>query len=707
MNFLFPSFLYALSALSIPIAIHLFNFRRYKKLYFSNVRFLQEVVQESRSRSRLKHWLVLLCRMLVIAFLVFAFAQPFIPNKQGNVTAGTKAVSIFIDNSFSMNAMNQNGTLLEDAKSKAEQIAQSLNAADKVQLISQDFDEAQERWLNKDEFLEELKGLRTSPFSRMLPEIMQRQQENIMHSGCPVKEAFVISDFQKSVSDISNFHSNPDITTDLIPEVAETKNNVSIDTCWFTSPVHIPGKAEQLMVKLSNYSTAQVNNGPIKLLLNGEEKAVGSYNIDAMGSTTITMSFIPGKSKIQQGELKINDYPINFDDKLFFSFKLSSSIPILWLHSDTTKKNAFLRSLYGKDSLFTFSEAIASHLDYSTLPNYRLIILDNLGSITSGMGNELSKYVSLGGNLLVIPPDFDSWTYFQNPSWQGNLLAGQLRPGVDFNSYKDFLSSMNCSYYEKLDTTHLKVDKLNYESNIYSGVFEKKQHPNMDLPVVSKHYTLSHITRSSSENLMRLENGDDFLDEFHFNKGNIYLLSVAMNNSFSNFQQHAIFVPTMFNIGLYSSSNRQLYHILGDEQPIEAPNMNLSQNVFFKIQGDKDTLSVLPERRIVNDNTFLFLHSQLSQAGSFRLMAGDSLISGISFNYNRRESDLRCLTQTEIETICSKGGVKNFAVMSVTNASLPSLLTEVNRGKYYWKYCILLALLFLATEEALLRLWKD
>ncbi len=646
---------------------------------------MQEVVQESRSRSRLKHWLVLLCRMLVVAFMVFAFAQPYIPNKHGSVTAGTKAVSIFIDNSFSMNAVNQNGTLLEDAKSKAEQIAQSLNAADKVQLISQDFDEAQERWLNKDEFLEELKGLKTSPFSHLLPEIMQRQQENILHSGCPVKEAFIISDFQKSVSDISGFHSNSDITTDLIPEVAETKNNVSVDTCWFTSPIHIPGKAEQLMVKLSNYSTAQVTNGPIKLLLNGEEKAVGSYNIDAMGSTTLSMSFIPDKKKIQQGELKINDYPINFDDKLYFSFRLSSSIPILWLHPDSTRKNAYLNSLYKNDSLFSFSETIASHLDYSTLPNYRLIILDNIGSITSGMGNELGKYVSLGGNILVIPP----------------------ASGIDFNAYKEFLNSVNCSYYERLDTTHLKVDKLNYESNIYTGVFEKKQHPNMDLPAVSKHYTISHNTKSLSENLMKLENGDDFLDEYHYNKGNIYLLSVAMNNSFSNFQQHAIFVPTMYNIGLYSNSNPQLYYMLGDVQPIEAPNINLAQNVFFKIQSAKDTLSVLPERRIINDNVFLFLHSQLSQAGNFNLMAGDSLVSGISFNYNRRESDLRCLAVADIEATYSKAGVKNFSVMAVTNASLPALLTEVNRGKYYWKYCILLALLFLAAEEALLRLWKD
>ncbi|HTB05458.1 MAG TPA: BatA domain-containing protein [Bacteroidia bacterium] len=685
MNFLFPSFLYALSAVSIPILIHLFNFRRYKRLYFSNVRFLQEVVQESRSRSRLKHWLVLLCRILIIAFLVFAFAQPFIPNKSGNITAGNKAVSIFIDNSFSMNAINQNGTLLEDAKTKAIQIAQSLNAADKIQLVSQDFDEAQERWLNKDEFIEELKGLKISPYSRQLSEILQRQQENLEHSESPVKEDFIISDFQKSVSEIPNFHASADINTDLVPETAETKKNISVDTCWFNSPVHIPGKTEQLSVKLTNYSTVAVSNSPVKLFLNGEEKAMSSFNIDPMTSVTITLSFIPGQKPIQQGEIKISDYPINFDDNLYFSFRLSSRIPVLWIHPDSLSKNVFIRALYGKDSLFTLQEAAANHLDYSTLPSYRLLILDNIRSVTSGMSQEINKYISQGGNILIIPPS----------------------QGIDQLSYQNFLSYMDCSYYERLDTAHLKVDKLNYESIIYSDVFEKKQHPNMDLPIVSKHYVISHTTKALSENIMKMDNGNDFLDLFHYNKGNIYLLAVSLTDEFSNFQKHAIFVPTLYNIGLYSSPNTSLYYTLGNIQPIEAPSISLPQNVFFKIEATKDTLSVLPERRIINDNVFLFLHNQITQAGNYKLMAGDSLVSGISFNYNRKESDMSYLTPADIETLCERAGMKNVSVLPSSSASLPSLLTEVNRGKYYWKYCVLLALLFLALEEVILRLWKE
>ena len=54
MNFLYPGFLFAMLAIAIPIVIHLFNFRRFKKVYFSNVQFLKEVQEQNSSREKLK-----------------------------------------------------------------------------------------------------------------------------------------------------------------------------------------------------------------------------------------------------------------------------------------------------------------------------------------------------------------------------------------------------------------------------------------------------------------------------------------------------------------------------------------------------------------------------------------------------------------------------------------------------------------------------
>lgn len=685
MNFLFPSFLYALSAISIPIIIHLFNFRRYKKLYFSNVRFLKEVVQESHSKSKLRQLLVLICRCLIIIFLVLAFAQPFIPFKQGVTSSGAKAVSIFIDNSFSMLGVNQNGTLLEDAKNKAEQIAKTLNPADKVQMVAQDFSAVQERWLNKDEFMEQLKGLKVSPASRMLGEVMARQEDNLNHSGCPVKEAFVISDFQKSVSGMSSYKPESAISEAFVPVTAETKNNIAVDTCWFNTPVHLPGKTEQLFVKLINYSSSEISDKPIKLFINGIEKATASFGMAAYSSATITLSYVPDKAILQQGELQIADYPITFDDKIYFSYKLSAGIPVMCIHPDSLKMNSSLSYLYGKDSLFTLTDASANHLDYSTFPLYRLIILDEVPEITSGMSTELTHYLAKGGDLFIIPPT----------------------SGIEKDSYNNFLTSLNFPQIGSLDTTRLKVDKLNYESPIYSGVFEKKEHANMDLPVVYKHYRILHNSKISYENLMKLDNGDDMLDMFQYAQSKVYLLTVSLSDAYSNFRKHAIFVPTLFNIGLYSSPQQILYYTLGKEQPIEAPDLNLPEGKMFKIQSLSDTFSFLPEKRIVNDKTLLFLHSQVSAAGNFKLTAADSLISGYSFNFDRKESEMSFLSPSALDSVCKNAGVQNFSVLPSSGDTLPALLNEVNRGKFYWKYCILLALLFLAIEECLLRLWKE
>lgn len=629
----------------------------------------------------------MLCRMLIIIFLVFAFAQPYLPLKGVTQAAGTRAMSVFIDNSFSMNALCPEGTLLDDAKNKAVQLAKSLSQADKIQLVTEDFSQVQERWLNRDEFIEEVKGLTISPFTRLLGSVIQRQQDNLEHSGCPVKEAFIISDFQKSVSDISIIKASPGISVRFIPEVTKNINNLSVDSCWFDSPVHQPEKSENLNVKIINYGAEKIENSPIKLYLNGDEKSSSSFTVSPFSQVIVSMSFVPSHESIQQGMVKINDYPIIFDDELYFSFRLSSSIPVLWIHPDSLKADVYCKKIFGSDSLFQFNDCPYNHIDYSSLSQYRLTICDCIPELTSGISKELENYLANGGNLLIVPP-----------------VAG-----MDYASYATFLSSVGCNYYKGIDTGKLKVNTVNFESRIYSDVFINKQHSNIDLPKVSKHYTTTHAGNLSYENIMRLENGDDFLTVYHYKKGTIYLLSVPLDKSFTNFQDHAMIVPTFYNIGLYSASNPPLYTILGTEHPIEAPALALPENVFFRIKSNnsKDTLSLLPERRVINSTTYLFLHNQITDAGNYRLLAGDSLLSGLSFNYNRIESDMRRLTAAELDSLGEHSGITTFAVVNGASETLPVLLKESETGKYLWFYCIVLSLLFLAAEEIILRVWKD
>jgi hypothetical protein len=63
MHFLYPAFLFALISLAIPVIIHLFNFRKYHKVYFSNVQFLKEVKEQQASRRNLKERMILAARL--------------------------------------------------------------------------------------------------------------------------------------------------------------------------------------------------------------------------------------------------------------------------------------------------------------------------------------------------------------------------------------------------------------------------------------------------------------------------------------------------------------------------------------------------------------------------------------------------------------------------------------------------------------------
>jgi hypothetical protein len=152
MRFLSPGFLFALLTIAIPVIIHLFNFRKFKKVYFSNVRFLKNVQIHTSSRQHLKDRLILGMRILGLSFLVFAFARPYIPAEDQKYGFQQEILSIYIDNSYSMEAVNKEGTLLDEAKRKAREISSAYSVSDKFQLLTNDFFGKNQRLLSYEEF---------------------------------------------------------------------------------------------------------------------------------------------------------------------------------------------------------------------------------------------------------------------------------------------------------------------------------------------------------------------------------------------------------------------------------------------------------------------------------------------------------------------------------------------------------------------------
>ncbi|MBP5546951.1 MAG: BatA and WFA domain-containing protein [Bacteroidales bacterium] len=203
MIFANPIFLWGLLALFIPIAVHFFNFRRYRKVYFSNVDRLMEVKTEKRKVSQLRRWLVLLMRCLAIAALVLAFAQPTLPGSGQQLQPGTTAVSVYIDNSFSMENSGSDGSQLETAKQKAREIVAAYRPGDRFQLLSNTLAGEEFRWLSREEFLDAVDALQVNPASRRLSEVAQRQADFLGQSNAANCHAYIVSDFQTSAADLT------------------------------------------------------------------------------------------------------------------------------------------------------------------------------------------------------------------------------------------------------------------------------------------------------------------------------------------------------------------------------------------------------------------------------------------------------------------------------------------------------------------------
>ncbi len=676
MKFAYPEFLYALFALAIPIIIHLFNFRKFKKVYFSNVQFLKEVKQETQAKSKLKHLLILLSRILAIMFLVFAFAQPFIPaNKSANKNKNNE-VGIYIDNSFSMESMGKKGNLLDEAKTNAKAIINSYKSTDKFVLINNNFSAADQRSLTQEEALDKIDEIQISAKTKMLSALFSRIKTALNNAKNNNKSLYLISDFQKTVTDFKNIASDTLIDTYLIKVKANEPNNLYIDSCWFENPTHLLFQHEQLKVLIKNDSKKILTNIPVKLYINKQIMAPASVSIKANDETTITLNYQNKTHGIQQGKITIRDNPVTADDAFYFSYTNSKNINILTINGK--ENNTAIASIYQTDSIFHFTNINIAQLDYSQIRNSNLVIINDLDEVSSGLSTSLKAFVANGGSLLVLP--------------SGN---------INFNSYQEFLSLLSVNYYTIKDTLKTKVKEINYNHAIFKTVFDGKPKHNLNLPYVNQHYQISNYTTSFKNKLLTLKDGSSFLNEYHVAKGKVYLACVGLDKKFSNFVNHALFVPIFYNIALLSQRTYPLFHIIGSKSTINI-NKVAKDNIYHIINNNFD---VIPRVKNKNNSTTIFINVGIEKAGNYVLKNSNDVLLGLSYNYNRLESQLACYTKTALQEKIRENAI-NAKIFVTTNNNIKSTLNEINLGTKYWKFCIILALLFLAIEILLIKIFK-
>lgn len=675
MQFLHPLFLFATAAVLVPVIIHLFYFRRYKKVYFTNVSFLKELKEETAVRSRLRNLLVLILRCLAVIALVLGFAQPFISKKGDETSDQPKFVSIYLDNSLSMTALNEEVDLLERSKETARSIVRAYRNDDQFNVVTNKLDYRSRSLLDKEAALSLIDDINHQANVLKLDEVVEFQKEIFAKTkGQRENVSYLISDFQQGMqAELDNMDSLA--KTYLMPIRSPILNNVSIDSVWFERPVIIQNQASKLFVSVTNHGEEAVENTRLSYTEDRENKPLGQLNIPAGAQITDTIALTFENGGYQHLELQVSDYPVQFDDTFHIAFDVQKIFKVLHLKGNNSDAGS---NVFKSSSQLEVTSVMLSQLDYGRINEYDLVVADELTEMSSGLTSTLDAYLKTGGNVFYIP----------SPQQLSSTVINYLA------DYQIVLGNW--------DEGKQEVGRVNTQSYIFSGVFENAS-ANFYLPSTSGSYKLS--SGRAKESVMTYRNGLDYLSAFEIGFGNLYVLNAPLQKAFNSLSDNpSIFVPMIYKMASSSNEDSALAYTIGRDDIVSVKldkKQSESDGVYAMANGVNE---FIPAQQFINGQIELNVYGQLNTAGTYNLETPKGgKAAELAYNYDRLESDLEYLTDTELAEIFGNGAeIIGYSL----KADLTEIVQENENGMRLWTLFLMLALLFLLGESLILRFWK-
>lgn len=682
MSFLYPVFLFALLALAIPVIIHLFNFRRYKTIYFSNVTLLKLIKKESRKKSQIKQLIILATRILAIASLVFAFSRPFIPLNNRTPKAAHQIVAIYIDNTFSMKNVNEKGQILEQAKLKAIEIANSYQAGTQYLILTSDLLPQHQFLLSKEQFYQQVTEIKESTRSPKFTEIYAQVIRSISGTTKKADKIFYyLSDFQKNSIDFETLKTDSAVWTYLWPFASDKTNNLLIDSCWFEVPGRKIGQQEKLFVRLKNLSEQAYQNIPIRLTINDSLRAISNISITGQQESIVELNYTNNSQGIQLCKVELDDYPIIYDNSYFMSYKVRGQIKALGIFNPLNNSSGYLKALFAGDELIAYDEFPENNVQIAQLKNFQCIFMVSNQKISSGLKSELISFVEQGGSLVLFP----------------NRTS-------DFDDYNSLLASLNGNTVTSFDTTAMSISEINYAHALYKEVF-KKQEANADLPVIHGFMRFTEQTRKTETPLLKFRNGKNALSTHRFGNGNVYSSAIPIDKSNFNFIRHVVFVPTVYNMVLNSEEPQKYSYSMEIDEPVILNQSQLPDELKLTDLETKEEFKVSARNSGIGHKQ-LNLNDLIDGAGHYLITDGDETIQSVSYNFPRKESIPEYFTNEILQDQIDDNHLKQIQVIAASEGQLSEILQDLNNGKQLWKLFVILAIFFLMCEMAVIRFWK-
>lgn len=627
---------------------------------------------------------MLLARIFTIVFLVFAFAQPYMPVENETQTESEEVIGIYIDNSFSMNALSEKGQLIELARIKAAEIAQSYPTGTRFRLFTNDMNPGHQQLLNKEQIFNIITTIQSSP--SVVPVSLVNNRFNVLNKTDDTNGTlFLISDFQRAISDLGNFTENSSRLW-FVPLMPNQVNNLYIDSCWVEVPVHGLNQEETVYVKIKNSSNEDYQNLPLNLYLNDSLKSVTSFNISEQEEIITTLHYKNVHPGIQKGRIEITDYPFTHDNTWYISYFVEPRLKAVAIFEDNTSSREglkYLNALFQDDDYVTLENMNVRNMQISKLQENNTIFLINPSNFSSGLVNELLATVKAGASVVLFPSE-------------------TISPEIN----NELLTAFGAGTISELDTTAMEISGIDFENRFFADVFSERKE-NAFNPLINSHFKFNQSIRTEETPLLWFQNGDKALSVLPFGDGKVWIFSFPLDSKNNSFANNILFVPSIYNIVLNSLPDQKLSHTIGDGESWLLPQtLNTNRESPLELHNPETGNRFIPEMMVSPRGTQIGFQNMIESAGHYLVEQEQVTLAALAFNYNRKESDFRYLSVDEINQQIKINNLQNATVFDNVSTNFKEELKDIQRGRQLWKWCILLSLLFIFTEALIARLWK-
>ena len=703
MTFLNPLFLLGLAAAAIPLIIHLFNFRRPRKIDFSSLAFLKELQKSTMQRVRIKQIILLILRMLAIACLALAFARPTLTGMFSGVIGGqaTSSIAIVVDNSRSMQMRDAEGGYLEQAKEIASMLVDQSTNGDEFFIVTtgrEDVVPAAAYNLTS-LALDAIDEIETAPYAGNLNETWRRAAGLLEDASNVNREIYLLSDLQQSTFGDTTFAAGAsNIRTYLVPIGDREQDNIAITHVEVKSRIIEVGQPVRFEATLVNYGSESIEGYVASVFLDGERVAQASADLEPHIPKTVLFTATPPRRGWLSGVVQIEDDGFASDNVRHFTLHVPEERQLLIVRGDEERDEfvslALSPQLTRDRVAFQVQTIDEGALAMQRLGGFNAVILIGVRSLSSGEIVALAKYVEEGGGILFFPGE-----------------AGQAP------DYNDFLAAVNGGKFSGFSGSTASrqpiaaFDRVDLEHPLFEGIFDRQSGLGRQISVEDPllFYTMNYSPGTGAEQtLIQLSNGFPFLQEVRHGRGAVFLYAVAPDLRWSDWPQRGLFIPLIYRCMYYLSSGESAADdrlVLGKPGEVRISGLSESEPVRL-VAPDGEEFA--PEQRNLLGALLVQLDPSMRAEGIYDVMHGERLARRIALNLNSEESDLKAMEPSDgvnaLESIAGSVRVLDTSGGGVERAM--EALQEERTGVELWNVFLLLALIFMFAEMLVAKQWR-